>query len=100
MLGISLGPWLHAEAIGGIVRHFKQFLKSKTSAFDDFWDLMVSKALQNQNLAKICSKIEILKWTLFVHGRSENFLINQEHQNKLLGTSLGPWARAEGNGDV
>ena len=58
LLGISLGPWLHAEIIGGIVRHFKQFLKSKTSTFDDFWDFMVSKALQNQNFAKICSKIE------------------------------------------
>ena len=58
MSDTCLGPWLHAETIGGIVRHFKQFLKSKTSALDDFWDFMVSKALQNQNFAKTCSKIE------------------------------------------
>ena len=58
MLGISLGPWLHAEAIGGIVQHSKQFLKSKTSASDDFWDFMVSKALQNQKFAKTRSKNE------------------------------------------
>ena len=48
----------NTEANSGIVRHFKQFLKLKTSALDDFWDFMVSKALQNQNFAKICSKIK------------------------------------------
>ena len=45
LLGISLGPWLHAEAIGSIVRRLKQFLKSKTLAFDDFWDFMDRRPL-------------------------------------------------------
>ena len=52
MLGISFGPWLHAKAISDIKRHFTQFLKSKTSVFDDFGGFKVSKALQTQDLLK------------------------------------------------
>ena len=58
LLDISLGPWLHVEANSFITRHFKQFLKSKTSPFVDFWDFKRSKALQKQNLGKICLKNE------------------------------------------
>ena len=51
-LGISLGSQLHTEAISGTVRQFKQFLKTKTSSFDDFCAL----TLQKRNFGEICSK--------------------------------------------
>ena len=87
----------HVEANESIRRCFKRCLNAKTSPLADFCGFKHSKALQKSNFIKNCSKITILKFTLFVCGRAKTFLGQQEHQNKLLGTCLGPWVRVEVN---
>ena len=85
-----LSPWQHVEANESIRRCFKRFLIAKMSPLADFCGFKHSKALQKSNFINNCSKITILKFTLFVCVRAKTFLGQKEHQNKLLRTCVGP----------
>ena len=74
LLHTCLGPWHHVEAHESIRRCFKRFLIAKMAPLADFRGFKHSKGLQKLNFIKNCSKITILKFTLFVCGCAKTFL--------------------------